>query len=74
MDLGLRTSFVGVQHLPVNGGAQLHFDQFVIHVAFDAPFGANPGQGTEMLGELTEFDGVTTYADLASAVDALLAD
>jgi D-glycero-D-manno-heptose 1,7-bisphosphate phosphatase len=31
------------------------------------------GQGTEMLGELTGFDGVIIYADLASAVDALLA-
>jgi D-glycero-D-manno-heptose 1,7-bisphosphate phosphatase len=44
-----------------------------------AAAGARPvlvrtGQGTEMLGELTGFDGVTTYADLASAVDALLAD
>ena len=44
-----------------------------------ATAGAKPvlvrtGQGTAMLGELTGFDGVTTYADLASAVDALLAD
>jgi D-glycero-D-manno-heptose 1,7-bisphosphate phosphatase len=43
-----------------------------------AAVGARPvlvrtGQGTEMLGELTGFDGVITYADLASAVDAILA-
>ena len=44
-----------------------------------AAVGARPvlvrtGEGTEMLGELTGFDGVITYADLAAAVDALLAD
>lgn len=44
-----------------------------------AAVGARPvlvrtGEGTEMLGELTRFDGVTIYADLAAAVDALLAD
>ena len=31
------------------------------------------GQGTKMLGELDDFDGVTIFKDLAGAVDALIA-
>ncbi len=30
------------------------------------------GQGTKMLGELADFEGVTIYKDLAGAVDALI--